>query len=59
MMDYELTEECYDILLKDFNEWSEMYYQLFGIDGISGKDINVMLKLGRGISSIKSCKTQF
>ena len=42
MMDYELTEECYDILLKDFNEWSEMYYQLFGIDGISGKDINVM-----------------
>ena len=42
MMDYELTEECYDILLDDFNEWSEMYYQLFGIDGISGKDINVM-----------------
>ena len=42
MMDYELTEECYDILLKDFNEWSEMYYQLFGIDGIAGKDIKVM-----------------
>ena len=42
MMDYELTEECYDILLEDFNEWSETYYQLFGIEGISGKDINVM-----------------
>ena len=42
MMDYELTEECYNILLDDFNEWSETYYQLFGIDGISGKDINVM-----------------
>ena len=41
-MDYELTEECYDILLEDFNEWSETYYQLFGIEGISGKDINVM-----------------
>ena len=41
-MDYELTEECYQILLDDFNEWSETYYQLFGIDGISGKDINVM-----------------
>ena len=43
MMEYELTEECYDILLEDFNEWSETYYQLFGIDGISGKDINVCL----------------
>ena len=42
MMDYELTEECYDILLEDFNEWSETYYQLFGIEGIAGKDINVM-----------------
>ena len=42
MMDYELTEECYDILLDDFNEWSETYYQLFGQDGISGKDIHVM-----------------
>ena len=42
MMDYELTEECYDILLEDFKEWSEMYYQLFGIEGIAGKDIKVM-----------------
>ena len=40
MMDYELTEECYDILLDDFNEWSETYYQLFGIEGISGKDMS-------------------
>ena len=42
MMDSELTEECYDILLEDFKEWSEMYYQLFGLEGIAGKDINVM-----------------
>ena len=37
-MNYELTEECYNILLEEFNEWSEMYYQLFGEDGISLKD---------------------
>ena len=41
-MNYELTEECYNILLEDFDEWSETYYQLFGQDGISGKDIHVM-----------------
>ena len=41
-MKYELTEECYDILLQEFDEWSEMYYQLFGADGISGKEIHVM-----------------
>ena len=38
-MNYELTEDCYAILLQDFNEWSETYYQLFGQDGISGNDI--------------------
>jgi len=37
-MNYELTGECYDILLKEYNEWSEMYYQLFGEEGISLKD---------------------
>ena len=41
-MNYELTEDCYAILLQEFDEWSEMYYQLFGIDGIAGKDIKVM-----------------
>ena len=37
-MNYELTEDCYAILLKEFNEWSEIYYQLFGVDGIPLKD---------------------
>ena len=37
-MKYELTEECYDILLKEFDEWSEIYYQLFGQDGIPLKE---------------------
>ena len=41
-MNYELTEDCYAILLEDFKEWSETYYQLFGVDGISGNDIHVM-----------------
>ena len=41
-MNYELTEDCYAILLEDFKEWSELYYQLFGVDGISGNDIHVM-----------------
>ena len=41
-MNYELTEECYEILLKDYNEWADTYYQLFGADGISGNEINVM-----------------
>ena len=37
-MNYELTEDCYSILLKEYNEWSEMYYQLFGEDGIPLKE---------------------
>ena len=37
-MNYELTEDCYAILLQEFDEWSEMYYQLFGQDGISLKE---------------------
>ena len=41
-VNYELTEECYEILLKDYNEWSDTYYQLFGADGISGDEIQVM-----------------
>jgi len=41
-MNYELTEECYDILLEEYSEWSEMYYQLFGADGISLKDNHTM-----------------
>ena len=41
-MNYELTQECYDILLQDFNEWSELYYQLFGQDGISSEENHVM-----------------
>ena len=41
-MNYELTEECYEILLEDYNEWADTYYQLFGADGISGNEINVL-----------------
>ena len=37
-MNYELTEDCYAILLQEYKEWSEMYYQLFGEDGISLKE---------------------
>ena len=37
-MNYELTEDCYAILLQEFNEWSEIYYQLFGVDGIPLKE---------------------
>tara|TARA_B100000575_G_C22704057_1_gene425311 strand:+ start:186 stop:335 length:150 start_codon:yes stop_codon:yes gene_type:complete len=39
-MNYELTEEVYDFLLKKYNEWGITYYQLFGEEGISGNDIN-------------------
>ena len=42
-MNYELSEECYELLLEDFYNGSELYYQLFGIDGISGKDITMPL----------------
>ena len=42
-MNYELTEECYELLLDDYNNGSNLYYQLFGIDGISGKDISMPL----------------
>tara|TARA_B100000902_G_scaffold44610_1_gene52236 strand:+ start:383 stop:511 length:129 start_codon:yes stop_codon:yes gene_type:complete len=42
-MNYELTEDCYSILLEDFNNGSELYYQLFGVDGISGKEISMPL----------------
>ena len=41
-MNYELTEECYDILLEEFNYVGEIYYQLFGEDGISLKDNHTM-----------------
>ena len=37
-MNYELTEECYDILLEEFNYWGDIYYQLFGEDGIPSKE---------------------
>ncbi len=40
LMNYELTEEVYDFLLKKYNEWGITYYQLFGEEGISGNDIN-------------------
>ena len=42
-MNYELTEECYELLLDDYNNGSNLYYQLFGLDGISGKDISMPL----------------
>ena len=42
-MNYELTEECYQLLLDDYNNGSTLYYQLFGIEGISGKDISMPL----------------
>ena len=42
-MNYELTEECYELLLDDYNNGSNLYYQLFCIDGISGKEINMPL----------------
>ena len=42
-MNYELTEECYELLLDDYNNGSNLYYQLFGIDGISGKEISMPL----------------
>ena len=45
-MEYELTEECYDICYEDFNEWSRNILEdglmNDGIDGISGGYINVM-----------------
>ena len=37
-MNYELTEDCYAILLEEFNYWGEIYYQLFGEDGIPSKE---------------------
>jgi len=41
-MNYELTEECYDILLEEFNYVGEIYYQLFGEDGISSNNNHMM-----------------
>ena len=38
-MNYELTEECYELLLDDYNNGSNLYYQLFGLDGLSGDEI--------------------
>tara|TARA_B100000900_G_scaffold367409_1_gene343889 strand:+ start:3479 stop:3628 length:150 start_codon:yes stop_codon:yes gene_type:complete len=38
-MNYEITEDVYDFLLKKYNEWGVTYYQLFGEEGISGNDI--------------------
>ena len=37
-MNYELTEDCYAILLEEFNYWGEIYYDLFGADGIPLKE---------------------
>jgi len=37
-MNYELTEDCYAILLEEFNYWGEIYYDLFGEDGIPIKE---------------------
>ena len=42
-MNYELSEECYELLLDDYNNGSILYYQLFGLEGISGKDISMPL----------------
>ena len=42
-MNYELTEECYELLLDDYDSGSSLYYQLFGLEGISGKDISMPL----------------
>ena len=42
-MNYELTEECYDLLLDDYNNGSNLYYQLFGLDGLSGDEISMPL----------------
>ena len=52
MMDYELTEECYNILLEDFNEWSETYYQLFGIEESLAKTLTLCKNWAGVISSI-------
>ena len=40
-MNYELTEECYELLLDDYNNGSNLYYQLFGLDGLSGDEISM------------------
>ena len=42
-MNYELTEECYELLLDDYNNGSNLYYQLFGLDGLSGDEISMPL----------------
>ena len=40
---YEITEECYKLLLEDYYNGSKSYYELFGRDGISGKEISMPL----------------
>ncbi len=42
-MNYELSEECYELLLEDYDNGSNLYYQLFGLEGISGKEISMPL----------------
>ena len=42
-MNYELTEACYELLLEDYDNGSNLYYQLFGLEGISGKEISMPL----------------
>tara|TARA_Y100000589_G_scaffold53757_1_gene44671 strand:- start:396 stop:521 length:126 start_codon:yes stop_codon:yes gene_type:complete len=41
-MNYELTEDCYAILLEEFNYVGEIYYDLFGEDGIPLKDNHML-----------------
>ena len=36
---YDLTEEVYEYLLDDFNKGTSLYYEVFGEEGVSGKDL--------------------
>ena len=36
---YDLTEEVYEVLLDDFNNGTSLYYEMFGEEGVSGKDL--------------------
>ena len=42
-MNYELTQECYDLLLDDYNNGSNLYYQSVLYDDMSESEINVTL----------------
>ena len=39
---YEITEECYKLLLEDYYNGSKLYYELFGRDGISSNNNHMM-----------------